>query len=563
MRLGLISCELLVGGGQHVQQVGVPDPDRRRGDHAQQQVRRGGGQTRRQRPQPGRAQPGRPEIIQPLGQRLARHVKAGPPRGTRRTRGAGRAAGIRGLLSAASTADLAQRREQFVPAPAAPGQQAERVAVELLGQHVADRGKVLARHLPVRAAAVHVQVAGGAREQRRAAVREHLLDLVRHLAGQQLGPEQRLAGQPVKYPPPLRGGQRQHPDADVVGTNPRPLYLGGDLALSELEVQHLPGPRVIAPPGQPAAHPVGLEHVDQPARPPLLPDRPPLANRLDAALHPDRPGRRPVLPAPAHSDTASGDNDSTERRSATDSSVSQASPVPTIWSARAFFSSIIASIRSSTVPTQTNLRTWTLRCCPIRTARAVACSSTAGFHHRSTWITWLAAVRLSPVPPALSDSRNSAGSSSEANSSTIASRCFFVVPPCRNSTGQPSLAARCGRSIRPNSAYCVKHSALSRAAMISSQISSSRASLPDLPGSREPSASSCAGWLHTCLSLVIVASTRPRRSMPSPAASAASILAIMSLTVAWYSDACSGVRLHQTFISCLSGRSKMIVLSVC
>ena len=50
--------------------------------------------------------------------------------------------------------------------------------------------------------------------------------------------------------------------------------------------------------------------------------------------------------------------------------------------------------------------------------------------------------------------------------------------------------------------------------------------------------------------------------MPSPAASAASILAIMSLTVAWYSDACSGVRLHQTFISSLSGRSEMIVLSV-
>ncbi len=44
--------------------------------------------------------------------------------------------------------------------------------------------------------------------------------------------------------------------------------------------------------------------------------------------------------------------------------------------------------------------------------------------------------------------------------------------------------------------------------------------------------------------------------------SAASIRAIMSLTVAWYSDACSGVRLHQTFISSLSGRSEMIVLSV-
>ena len=44
--------------------------------------------------------------------------------------------------------------------------------------------------------------------------------------------------------------------------------------------------------------------------------------------------------------------------------------------------------------------------------------------------------------------------------------------------------------------------------------------------------------------------------------SAASILAIMSSTVAWYSEACSAVRLHQTFISSLSGRSAMTALSV-
>jgi hypothetical protein len=36
----------------------------------------------------------------------------------------------------------------------------------------------------------------------------------------------------------------------------------------------------------------------------------------------------------------------------------------------------------------------------------------------------------------------------------------------------------------------------------------------------------------------------------------------MSVTVASYSDACSAVRLHQTFISSLSGRSEMIDLSV-
>src|SRR6202030_275294 len=108
---------------------------------------------------------------------------------------------------------------------------------------------------------------------------------------------------------------------------------------------------------------------------PLLADRAPLAARLDPALDPDRLGGRPLLPAPpefAHSLTASRDRVSTSRRSATDSSVSQLSPAPTTRSARAFFSSIIASMRSSSVPTQTNLRTWTLRRWPIRNARSVA-----------------------------------------------------------------------------------------------------------------------------------------------------------------------------------------------
>jgi hypothetical protein len=43
---------------------------------------------------------------------------------------------------------------------------------------------------------------------------------------------------------------------------------------------------------------------------------------------------------------------------------------------------------------------------------------------------------------------------------------------------------------------------------------------------------------------------------------ASSIRLSMSATVAAYRLACSAVRLHQTFISCLSGRSEMIALSV-
>ena len=57
----------------------------------------------------------------------------------------------------------------------------------------------------------------------------------------------------------------------------------------------------------------------------------------------------------------------------------------------------------------------------------------------------------------------------------------------------------------------------------------------------------------------MVASTRPRRLMSSLASS---MRLSMSVTVAWYRLACSAVRLHQTFISCFSGRSEMIVLSV-
>ena len=57
----------------------------------------------------------------------------------------------------------------------------------------------------------------------------------------------------------------------------------------------------------------------------------------------------------------------------------------------------------------------------------------------------------------------------------------------------------------------------------------------------------------------MVASTSPRLVMSSDASS---IRDNMSATVAAYRLACSWVRLHQTFISCLSDRSEMIALSV-
>jgi len=122
----------------------------------------------------------------------------------------------------------------------------------------------------------------------------------------------------------------------------------------------------------------------------------------------------------------------------------------------------------------------------------------------------------------------------------------------------PNRAARCGSSIAANSANWVNSSALSPSARISSQISSSRITLPDRAPTADRSCNSSAGWLHTCLSLAIAASTLPRRSIPA----VFSIFSIMSSTTDWYSDACSVVSRQYCLISIFSGRSLMIAGSV-
>ena len=67
-----------------------------------------------------------------------------------------------------------------------------------------------------------------------------------------------------------------------------------------------------------------------------------------------------------------------------DSSVSHRSDVvPTTWSAVSRLISIMRSMRSSSVPAQISLWTWTSLVWPMRKARSVAWFSTAGFHHRS------------------------------------------------------------------------------------------------------------------------------------------------------------------------------------
>ena len=68
----------------------------------------------------------------------------------------------------------------------------------------------------------------------------------------------------------------------------------------------------------------------------------------------------------------------------------------------------------------------------MRYARSVAWFSTAGFHHRSMCTTMFAAVRLRPVPPALSDNTIAGAPSGAWNCCTIISRPLLLTPPWRN-----------------------------------------------------------------------------------------------------------------------------------
>ena len=155
----------------------------------------------------------------------------------------------------------------------------------------------------------------------------------------------------------------------------------------------------------------------------------------------------------------------------------------------------------------------------MRKARSVAWFSTAGFHQRSKWKTWLAAVRFRPVPPALSDRmkirrRRRRRRGLEPLDHAVA---LLLGRRRRGGTaprGRTSPGGGCGGS-PPISANWVKTRARSPASSASSSISVSRASLPERPGIAELSWRNCAGWLQTCLSFASVARTSPLRWMPS------------------------------------------------
>src|SRR5213596_3660101 len=315
-------------------------------------------------------------------------------------------------------------------------------------------------------------------------MREHVLDVWRHGAGKQLGQRQGLGRPGALRAPPLVLGQELRADSHAVGRVAGALHLGEHDAGLDLELGDLAAARVAASAFQPRAHAEGFQQLEEASRPPRLSV---LARRQAT----DRRQRTHGLELRgAHqAATASLESATSLRSWAVSSSVNHASPLPTTLSASSRLEAINSSMRSSSVPTHVSLRTWTFLRWPIRNARSVAWSSTAGFHQRSKWMTWLAAVRLSPVPPAFSDSTNSDGPSSAWKRATISSRAAFGVPPCRKSTSRPVRSCKCARRSWPNSANCVKQSARSPCPSASSTISSSRESFPERPSSRERSRS--------------------------------------------------------------------------
>ena len=156
----------------------------------------------------------------------------------------------------------------------------------------------------------------------------------------------------------------------------------------------------------------------------------------------------------------------------------------------------------------------------MRKARSVAWFSTAGFHQRSKWKTWLARVRLSPVPPALMERTNRRGAwrSARWKRSTSRSRAAAGVPPWRKSTSWPNRACE------------VRLQQPAHLGVLGEDAGRGRPP-PAPPPASPPAGSACrcgrpgrcwscrkrAGWSQTCFSLVSAASTWPRRSMPSAA----------------------------------------------
>src|SRR6266542_1878555 len=301
-------------------------------------------------------------------------------------------------------------------------EQDQRVPIQGSCQAVGDPGNVLARVGVVGARAAGQKLASAVRQQVQRDAAKGCLDVVGHLVHQQARDEPGSGSAAADHPAPLgprnRGERDRGPiDGFLVDAKvrvDRASHPGRDPAIGERVLQDPARAGVRAPAAQAAR--IGE-----------------LLQGGDEALAPPRPAKVGHV---AYSRTALRCSAISCLNVSLSSSVNHDSSLPMMVDDRRFLSSISWSIRSSRVPSATNLWTNTFLCWPMRKARSVAWSSTAGFHQRSKWNTWLALVRFKPTPPARRDRMNTDGSRSGSwKAATSCSRLATLVPPCRYAVG--------------------------------------------------------------------------------------------------------------------------------
>ena len=150
---------------------------------------------------------------------------------------------------------------------AAQAEHQKRVGVDLLAQQVDHSRQVFARHRPIGARAVHLQVAPAGREDGNVQPLRQLQHLGVELAVEQPGNHARVIGQAVDQPAGQRVLNLRHANVNVVRAGARALHAGTDLRVRHHQVAHRTAVGVGATPRQ-AVVMVDLRQGLQPLRAP-------------------------------------------------------------------------------------------------------------------------------------------------------------------------------------------------------------------------------------------------------------------------------------------------------
>src|SRR4051794_11971470 len=188
-------------------------------------------------------------------------------------RGSRRRSGLSGRRCCAAAA-RAEVREKFVPRAAPQGEDGERVVVEGLGEQIQGGGEVFAGDLVIRAAAVQGQVADAGREEGEPCGGERVLDVRGHLAGQELRRVPGVVGERFFDAGPVGLPEGGEPDAYPVRPGAAALDQGDRGTGLDVELDHLPGAGVALAARESPTRADRLQPLDEPCRPPVLPDLP-------------------------------------------------------------------------------------------------------------------------------------------------------------------------------------------------------------------------------------------------------------------------------------------------